>query len=85
MAWLEDAEGKGVMQKLPGTDRLEASLQALSLIHILLNIIFLLLLGSLRNLNLQDTITDLSRNLLLISILWKSVALRVAAVRELTT
>lgn len=28
MAWLEDAEGKGVMQKLPGTDRLEASLQA---------------------------------------------------------
>ena len=28
MAWLEDAEGKGVMLKLPGTDRLEASLQA---------------------------------------------------------
>ena len=28
MAWLEDAEDKGVMLKLPGTDRLEASLQA---------------------------------------------------------
>lgn len=28
MAWLEDAEGKGVMLKLPGTDRPEASLQA---------------------------------------------------------
>ena len=50
-----------------------------------LNIVFLLLLGSLRNLNLQDTVTDLSGNLLLISILWQSVTLRVAAVRELTT
>lgn len=28
MAWLEDAEGKGVMLKLPGADRPEASLQA---------------------------------------------------------
>ena len=51
----------------------------------MLNIVFLLLLGCLRNLNLQDTVTDLSGNLLLISILWQSVTLRVATVRELTT